>query len=75
MAQAAVKNCPAPSEVALHSSEASLRARIISLTYEIMYLLKARETWVSEHNKVLAQREELVAEHSKIIAQLEESSK
>jgi len=49
-----VHTIPPASETALCAAESNLRARIVTLTHEIMYLLQARDLFVIEHESLLA---------------------
>lgn len=55
----AMGGMPKPTEQALRASEAVLRARIVSTTHEMMYLLRARELWVQEHTSLLSKLDDL----------------
>jgi hypothetical protein len=49
---------PTASESALRSSEGVLRAKIVCLTHEIMYLLQARDLFAKEHEQLLRRIED-----------------
>ena len=53
----ALESSGSPGEQALRASEAALRARLVSVTHKIMYLLQARDLWLIEHDKLLARME------------------
>lgn len=50
---------PSASEQALRASESALRARIVTVTHEMQYLLLARDLWLMEHEKLLFRLENL----------------
>jgi hypothetical protein len=57
-ARDAVQSIPNATETALRNSEGLLRARIVTITHELMYLLQMRDLLVREHELLLARIED-----------------